>query len=50
MLQQLVDNWIMGSEGSTAAAPPVVRITEFPHVAYEEDVFWEQVSTRYPNI
>lgn len=49
MLQQLVDNWIMDSEGSTAASP-VVRITEFPHLAYEEDGFWQQVSTRCPDI
>ena len=45
MLQQLVDNWIMEKEGSNAAAPPVVRITEFPNGAYDDDGFWEQVST-----
>lgn len=42
MLQQLVDNWIMDSE-EPAAAPPVVRITEFPHPGYEQDGFWQQV-------
>lgn len=42
MLQQLVDNRIMSIEGSTAT-PPVVRITEFPNAAYEEDGFWSQV-------
>eukprot|EP00903_Cladosiphon_okamuranus_P008962 g8576.t1 len=46
MLQQLVDAWIMESEGSTAA-PPVVRITEFPHPPYDEDGFWEQVGTMF---
>lgn len=43
MLQQLVDGWIMETEGSTAA-PPVARITEFPHLPFDEDGFWQQVS------
>lgn len=46
MLQQLVDNWIMDMEGSTAATPPVVRVTEFPSPAYGSDGFWSQVKTR----
>lgn len=45
VLQQLVDNWIMGLEGSTAVTPPVVRVTEFPSPGYETDGFWSQVTT-----
>ncbi|CAN0356690.1 unnamed protein product, partial [Hapterophycus canaliculatus] len=41
MLQQLVDGRIMELEAD--AAPPVVRITEFPNESYEEDGFWSQV-------
>lgn len=44
MLQQLVDNWIMLLEGSSAVTPPVVRITEFPSPGYETDGFWAQVN------
>ena len=44
MLQQLVDNWIMGLESPDTVMPPVVRIAEFPSPEYEDDGFWEQVT------
>ena len=40
MLQQLVDSWIMTTEGGTFAAPPVVHLTDFPNPTYTEDGFW----------
>eukprot|EP00903_Cladosiphon_okamuranus_P016293 g15025.t1 len=44
MLQQLVDNWIMEIEGSTAIVPPVVRISELPNPEYESEGFWQECS------
>ncbi|CAM9263174.1 unnamed protein product [Hapterophycus canaliculatus] len=46
VLQQLVDNWIMGLESSSVAAP-VVRIAEFPSPGYESDGFWSQVGAMF---
>ena len=43
MLQQLVDNWIMDSEGDIDT-PPVVRVTEFPSPEFSDDGFWSSVS------
>lgn len=52
-IQQLVDNWIISQSVSSSSSlaegftPPVVRMAEFPHAAYESDGFWAQVS-RFP--
>lgn len=43
MLQQLVDNWIMNSEGGTNT-PSVARVTDFPNPEYSDDGFWTIVS------
>ena len=48
MLQQLVDNWIMTTEGGAFAAPPVVHLTDFPNPTYTEDGFWSAVSQSRP--
>ena len=44
MLQQLVDTWIMDSEGGTTITPPVARVTDFPNPEYTDDGFWSSVS------